>query len=589
VLEALVRTLLIVAIGQLVGSLAAAATAGATPDTSTWRWFVVVAGLLLVGPLLQSMLSVVTARSSTAYLAYMFDLLAEVGVHPHEIGHLDTPGLSTRIRAVVDATRDWSFVSGTGATWSIIGPRLAGLGAIAILVRWRWWIPFVVAAAFLVVSHVFMRWINLAFDKLLETGGDDRRRASYLRGLLTGSESAKEVRLFGLTDWLAGVYRSTWLDAMTPLWQARRRGLGPVLLACLVMAPTIGGAFVLIAVDVAAGTLTLAGAVTMAQAILRLQNFGVLGDAGTALARSTSALRALVGLRLELGLPAIEPSRATVPQATPGRQRGPAEIRLDRVSFGYPSRDTCAVSEVSLRIPAGQSIALVGANGAGKSTMIKLLCGLYAPDRGEVRVDGADPAVDESARRRVAVIFQDFVRYHLPLRDNVVLGAREGDHEVIERALADAGGAALLERLEHNWDTVLSTEYDGGTDLSGGQWQRVALARALAAVAGGAGVLVLDEPTAALDVRAEAALFERFLEATRSVTTILVSHRLSSVRYADRIVVLADPAANEHGIVEDGSHDELMRLGGRYAEMFSLQARRFTRSEGSPERGSVSR
>ncbi|TCC23120.1 ATP-binding cassette domain-containing protein [Kribbella speibonae] len=420
-----------------------------------------------------------------------------------------------------------------------------------------------------------MSWINLAFDKLLQTNGDDRLRATYLRSLLTGAESAKEIRQFGLADWLSEMYRSTWLTATTRLWRARRNGLGPVVLTCLVMAPTIGGAFVLIGIDVAAGTLTLAGAVTMAQAVLRLQSFGVLGDAGTALARSTSVLGALVSLRLELGLPAIEPSRLKVPRATPSKSGEPAEVQFDRVSFRYPSRDTYAVNELSLRIPAGQSIAFVGVNGAGKSTLVKLLCGLYAPDEGEIRVDRADPAVDEAARRRVAVIFQDFVRYHLPLRDNIVLGAGDTDHALVERALTDAGGTALLERRGLSWDTVLSSEYDGGTDLSGGQWQRVALARALAAVAGGAGVLVLDEPTAALDVRAEAALFERFLEVTRGVTTILVSHRLSSVRHADRIVVLADPSGNERGIVEDGSHEELMRLGGRYAEMFSLQARRF--------------
>jgi ATP-binding cassette subfamily B protein len=567
VTEAVVRTLLMVGIGQFVGSLPAAVQAGAGSDAAgrTWRWFLVVAVLLLAGPILQSSLSTVTARCTTSYLVYVFDLVAEVGVHPRGIGHLDTPDSSSRIRAVVEATRDWSFVTGAGAIWSIIGPRLAGLGAIAVLLPWRWWVPLVVAGSFLLVSRVFMSWISLAFDKLLETTGDARRRASYLRSLLTRAESAKEVRLFGLTDWLSDVYRSTWFEAMRPLWRERRSGLGPVLLACSAMALTVGGAFALMGIDVAAGTVSLAGAVTMAQAILRLQNFGVLGDAGTALARSTSTLGALVKVRQELGLPAIEPAAA---QAEAGRStHAAAEVRLEGVSFSYPSRATRALSNLTLEIPAGQSIAIVGVNGAGKSTLIKLLCGLYEPDQGTVGVDGADPAVDDAARRRVAVIFQDFVRYHLPLRDNVVLGAATDD--VLEGALTDAGGLALL---EHGWDTVLSAEYDGGTELSGGQWQRVALARALAALAGGAGVLVLDEPTAALDVRAEAALYERFLEVTRGVTTILVSHRLSSVRHADRIVVLA--AAGE-GIVEDGSHDELMRLGGRYAEMFSLQARRF--------------
>jgi ATP-binding cassette, subfamily B, bacterial len=218
----------------------------------------------------------------------------------------------------------------------------------------------------------------------------------------------------------------------------------------------------------------------------------------------------------------------------------------------------------------------VGGWGAGKSTLIKLLCGLYRPSTGTVRVDGADPGVDDQARRRVAVIFQDFVRYHFSLRDNVALrdadnadNARNAhDQSTRDRALADAGGSDLA--AKHGWDTVLSPQYTGGTDLSGGQWQRVALARALAALDTGAGVLVLDEPTAALDVRAEAALFDRFLQVTRGATTVLVSHRLSSVRHAHRIVVLA-----EGRVVEDGTHEELIALRGRYAELFAVQAARF--------------
>ncbi len=204
---------------------------------------------------------------------------------------------------------------------------------------------------------------------------------------------------------------------------------------------------------------------------------------------------------------------------------------------------------------------------------------------------------------------RNFVRYELSLRDNVSAGSADlagsagsvgsvgsvGDEQVA-RALTDAGGAGLLADLAYGWDTVLSPTYTRGTDLSGGQWQRVALARALAALAGGAGLLVLDEPTAALDVRGEAALFDRFLDVTRGVTTLLVSHRLSSVRHAERIVVLAGDAGDVGGspggdpggvaegarIVEDGSHEELLATGGRYAEMFTLQASRFAAAGAMP-------
>lgn len=251
------------------------------------------------------------------------------------------------------------------------------------------------------------------------------------------------------------------------------------------------------------------------------------------------------------------------------------------MTFTYPSRTEPVFRHVDLHIPAGQSVAIVGVNGVGKSTLIKLLCGLYPPDGGTVRIDRADPAGDDVARRRVATIFQDFTRYQLSLADNValpLLGGATPDEELratAERALYDAAGADVLTRLDDNWDTILEPGYAGGTDLSGGQWQRVALARALSAVATGAGVLVLDEPTAALDVRAEAEIFSRFLEVTRGVTTILVSHRLSSVRHAERIVVLGPD-----GVVQDGSHDGLLSQGGPYADMFHLQAARFAAAGG---------
>ena len=229
-----------------------------------------------------------------------------------------------------------------------------------------------------------------------------------------------------------------------------------------------------------------------------------------------------------------------------------------------------------LTIPAGSSLAIVGQNGAGKTTLAKLLCRLYDPQAGAIEVDGVDlRELDLDAwRSRLAAVFQDFIRFELPMRDNVApAGAPDDD---IRAALADAGAAGLAEL-----DTVLARGYEGGTDLSGGQWQRVALARALCAVRQGAGVVLLDEPTAQLDVRGEAEIFDRILAATRHATTILISHRFSTVRHADRICVL------EGGrVVELGTHDELMAAGGRYRTMFDLQASRFG-ADGDEEEGVV--
>jgi ATP-binding cassette subfamily B protein len=477
---------------------------------------------------------------------------------------------------LAEATRDPAFVYGINAIWHILPLRLAGLGAFGVLAWWRWWAPFLVAGAYMLLSRFFAQWSATLQDDLLETTGGDRRRATYLRGLLTGTDEAKEVRLFGLTGWLVARYAAVWRGAMEVVWRNRGRSLRPILAACGVVVVAIGGVLALLAHDVTTGSVAVAGVVTLVQAMLGLQAFGVLGDLQTQFGRNGAAVRGLARLRSDLGLPELDPVAVSPGRAAPAS--GAAAVAVESVTFAYPSRDQPAVRDLSLRIPAGQATAIVGVNGAGKSTLIKLLCGLYPPGAGRVRVDGGDPFADEAVRRRVAVIFQDFARYQLSMRDNVGFGAlaHRDDVAVLERALTDAGGDDVLAGLSNGWDTVLSAEYEGGRDLSGGQWQRIALARALAAVAGGAGVLVLDEPTAALDVRAEAALFDRFLQVTRGVTTILVSHRLSSVRHADRIVVL-DPI---DGIVEDGAHEELMAAGGRYARMFSLQARRFGQAGG---------
>ncbi len=244
----------------------------------------------------------------------------------------------------------------------------------------------------------------------------------------------------------------------------------------------------------------------------------------------------------------------------------PGDVRIRNLSFAYPGANEKVFDGLDLTIPAGTSLAVVGRNGAGKTTLAKLLCRLYDPGSGSIEIDGKDlrDLSVEAWRDQVTAVFQDFIRFELPLRDNVAPGG--APDEDILAALRDAGADELAEL-----DTPLAKGYDRGTDLSGGQWQRVALARALCSVRQGARLVLLDEPTAQLDVRGEAKVFDRILSATRGVTTILISHRFSTVRHADRICVL------EQGrVIELGSHDELMALDGRYRTMFDLQAKRFT-------------
>lgn len=243
------------------------------------------------------------------------------------------------------------------------------------------------------------------------------------------------------------------------------------------------------------------------------------------------------------------------------------DIQVESVRFTYPGSEAEALKGVSLRLEPGQIIALVGENGSGKTTLAKIIGQLYRPTSGRILVNGIDAVdLDETElRKQIAIIFQDFVRYQLTALENVGLGDSEkiDDVERIQRAVTQSGAKDFLDRLPEGFDTILSKAFPGGTDLSIGQWQRVALARAFFR---DAPFIILDEPTAALDARAEFDLFERLRELRRGRTLLLISHRFSTVRSANHIYVL-----NQGEIIEDGSHDELMKNQGLYAELFNLQ------------------
>jgi ATP-binding cassette, subfamily B, bacterial len=254
------------------------------------------------------------------------------------------------------------------------------------------------------------------------------------------------------------------------------------------------------------------------------------------------------------------------PTALPGKlERG---IEFHRVSFRYPDREEYALRDVSLTIKPGEKIALVGANGAGKTTFVKLLTRLYDPSEGQVLIDGIDlREVDpKDLQKRIGVIFQDFVKYYLPARENVGFGQidqLDNEPRIVDSATR-AGADATIRALPQGYDTMLGKWFDRGHDLSGGEWQKVALARAFMR---DAEVLVLDEPTAALDALNEYAIFQRFRELTDNKIALLISHRFSTVRMADRIVVL-----DSGRVVETGTHAELLALGGEYAKLFTIQA-----------------
>jgi ATP-binding cassette subfamily B protein len=501
--------------------------------------------------------------------------VARITLETPGVAQLEDPAFADRLEAVQDADRRGLLQRPVTELASVVATRLRGTGAFVVLLGFRWWAPLALAAAWYLTNVVYLRATERGLSARNATGVGLMRRSEYLRSVAAESAAAKEVRVFGLSGWTVGAYADAWQNALTILWSNRKadRGLNAAAIAAL----AVSHALVLGALGSAAagGEVALAALFVFVQAVLATGDLGLIGDAQWSAAQTLDLSRRVADLRARFR--ALPAPRA--PRASAG---GAVSVRLDGVRFTYRGRATPTLDGLSLHVPAGQSLAIVGENGAGKSTLIKLLCGLYDPQAGRVTLDGG--VAPAQAGGRIAVIFQDFVRYRLPMRENVAFGAlaRMDDRETLEGALRDAGGAELLGHMPNGWDTVLSREDEGGVDLSGGQWQRLALARALAAVRGGAGLLILDEPTASLDVRAETELFDRFLELTKDVTTILVSHRLSSVRRADRIVVIGDGR-----VVEDGSHDELMAAGGRYAGMFLLQAERFALAAAGPAEGEV--
>jgi ATP-binding cassette subfamily B protein len=549
--------------GQLVGALA-----DGRLDT---RWLVLTLGCLVAQPVLTAVVDIVGNIEQGRATPLLLERVSALCSRPHGIEHLEDAEIRQSIDGAVEEINQQYFL-GVQSTWQVVGYRLWGVAALVVLALWSWWVALVVLATTLAVNVTWSAYSQQIFEQIFRDRR--RRRARWYRNLLIDQDNAKEVRLFGLTAFGIERFAATWSSAIADLWQGRRAKQRPIVLANLAILAAYVVALAALGHGAWTGAVSTATLLASAQALTQIEGLGMLGDMQTMVIRQQTLLLDLEDLSDRL--PAPDTDR------TPTRPTGSASsVAFRDVRFTYPGRPAPTFDGLSLEIDPGTSVAVVGANGAGKSTLIKLLCGLHRPDSGLVRVDGGDPGDDDHLRRRVAVIFQEFVRYHLTLRENVGM-AMLSDHReddvtaVVPRALHDATGDAVLGRVG-GWDRVLSGEYAGGTDLSGGQWQRVALARALAAIDAGAGVLVLDEPTAALDVRAEAELFDNFLTVTRGLTTILVSHRLSSVRHADRIVVL-----DGGRIVEDGTHDELVAARQGYARMFALQAERFALAGGAP-------
>ena len=551
------RGLLPALLALATGSLVSAVTRGVSLAASLTFVGIVFVAFQVLTPLQQ----VVGANLGSRTAAWLDDRLLRACLTPPGIGHLEQPELAGDLSMARDfdlgimgppLSLSMDFIA--GGLVELVG----GTASAVVLFGFAWWAPLVLVAAW-ASTHVLLRESGVWKDRNTAEVRNAQRHADYAYRLAVDPPAAKELRLFGLADWVVDRFVSRRQRLYELQWAATRLREKSVLGALAL----VGGANLLVfwslAAAVSDGHLTLARVVVFLQTAI---GTGMIAFGGLSWALDGAAAPVAAVLRLEA---AMAPAGALAEGTAPAEGRPAREIRFRDVTFAYPNEGRPVLEGFDLTIPAGTSMAIVGVNGAGKTTLAKLLCRLYDPQHGAIEVDGVDlrTIAVTGWRRRIAAVFQDFIRYELTLRDNVAPAGAPDD--TVRAALADAGAAHLADL-----DTIMARGYQGGTELSGGQWQRVALARALCAVRQGAGVVLLDEPTAQLDVRGESEIFERVLAATRHCTTVLISHRFSTVRRVDRICVL------EHGrVVEIGSHDELMALGGRYRTMFELQASRF--------------
>ena len=542
-----------VSMGVLVGSVQDGDPLGG-PLVAMGVTFVV---MQAIGPLHEALSTNLGAQVT----AWLNDRLLQACSGPEGLAHLEQPSLADEL----GSAREFEFgMAGPNITVSMpnIGSGFAsfagGVASALLLLRYRWWAPILVGGSWL-ATHKLLAAGAIWRSRHDPDVAEAERRAMYAYRLSVDAPSAKEMRLFGLADWVVEGFITLRRDLLERSWRARRfgwvktqQGLALVAVANVVF-------FWSLARDASAGRLSLGVLVVLAQAAIGASSlaFGEFDWWLRTAAQPVPMVLDLVEKMADVG--------TLTSGGRPAAGMPASEIRLQGVRFAYPTSEHVVFDGLDLTIPAGRSLAIVGQNGAGKTTLAKLLCRMYDPVDGAVLVDGVDVRELDVAswRSRVAAVFQDFVRYELPLRDNV---APAGGSDADVTAALEAASAGHLAQL----DTILSRGYADGTDLSGGQWQRVALARAVHAVRAGAGLVILDEPTAQLDVRGEAEIFEKLLDATRGCTTVLISHRFSTVRRADLICVL-----EEGRVIELGSHDELLARGGRYATMFQLQAARF--------------
>ncbi|MFI7110319.1 ABC transporter ATP-binding protein [Nonomuraea sp. NPDC050227] len=555
--------LMALAMANLVGSL----LSGTAPASA----LAVLGAVILAGRLAQTasapIMYLVTQRIDAARRS----MLTELAASSARIGTLEQPRVRELLRIARADPEFWAErTPGQGATAQIdLIIRWVGvLASAAVLASFAWWLAPLVILPGMLSRSIWRRQFleHIEIERLGVLAGIE---ADHWRRLAVEWTGGKESRTFGLQHWAVDRAQEQVMAMSRPKWHAGLRSVLHQWKIGAVVGPPLLLAFGVIVrqADEPGGSVAAAAAVLGAGwAILSLLGFADALEIEGAI----PGCRAFAELSTELTTAAqAEPQ----PRTWQTVMAAPL-VRFENVSFTYPGTASAVLEGLDLEIKPGELLAVVGLNGSGKSTLIKLLAGLYQPTAGRITVDGVDLASVNLTqwRARLSVVFQDFVRYHLSALDNVVLGyaSARPDRERAKRAATESGFDRILADLPQGWGTPLARSRKGGTDLSGGQWQQVVLARAMYAFQGGARLLVLDEPTAHLDVKSEFEVFHRLAEHRSHAGVVLISHRLSTVRLADRIVLL-----DGGRITESGTHAELMVQGGMYAKLFTTQAERF--------------
>ncbi|HVA00654.1 MAG TPA: ABC transporter ATP-binding protein [Terriglobia bacterium] len=559
VIAALIPIGIVAVSAAIIAAVVEVAKKHQAPSPDFWWLVALEFGLALAGSVLSRLVDYCDSLLADKFIRHVSIKVMEHASRLDLASYEDPDFYDKLERARVQATDRVSMIQAVGR---VLQQTVTAVTFSAGIFFFSPWLLLLLIAgvlpAFLGESHFAFLGYSLNFRQT-----PVRRQLDYLRVLGASKESAKELKLFGLSKHLTDRYAQLSDDIYTQNVSLLKRRLWATSLFSLLSAGAYYGAYAFVIYQTLAGALSIGKLVFLAGAIA-----GASSNIQQVFSSFTSIADQALFLTDFLNLFAFEPKVKSKPDAIPAPRTIRRGFEFDQVTFTYPGTSRPVLDGLSLRVEPGQRVALVGENGQGKTTLVKLITRLYDPTSGRILLDGTDLRdYDlEDLHREIAVIFQDFMRYEMTGRENIAMGKIEDLNSLghISAAARKSMADAVLRRLPRGYEQMLGRRFEGGVDLSGGEWQKIALARAYLR---DAQLLILDEPTAALDARSEREVFERFSELTEGKTSLLISHRFSTVRMADRILVLEDGR-----IAEDGCHSQLIARGERYSKMFELQA-----------------